>query len=401
MTEEIGADFLKLVEKDEALKNAPSYKMYKDIEKEDEIMKKSYTEAIDKSKSEGTQQRPKGYPCHEFLSFEDSYKEKAYMFCKKIETILNKKIYNMEKGDERKKHCLHYKYWVYGTIMNTHNSETESKHVSTLVKKLMALRTLIADGYIDYSCQYHFNDDYLNDLKEKIEKKYLHDYFNNYDIIKSTISSCKKEKIEAYQEYLNSIIKLYDFYKEDLCSDYYFFLVNSCDDYFKYDEIYNPKFLLTILQRCKDKNLGTDVEVIASNEIEVSLGTKDFRTENQISDVKLDCVKGYYWHGKQNYYSLICYNEKEGDIENPARRISSFSLYQSIFNGFLAILGIFFILFLLYKFTTFGSLLHKKKKKKIINDYSFQEEFTEHVSNYASSSSNINNRKLRINYQPK
>ncbi|SBT55997.1 PIR Superfamily Protein [Plasmodium ovale wallikeri] len=346
---------------DDTLKNAPSYKAYNDFEKEDDVMKKSYTDAIGNAQSDGNPQKNKGYPCHEFLSFEDSYKEKAYMFCKKIETILNKKIYNMEKGDERKKHCLHYKYWVYGTIMNMHNSQTESKYVSTLVKKLMALRTLIADGYIDYSCQYHFNDNYLNDLKGKIEKKYLHDYFNNYDIIKSTISSCKEEKIEVYQEYLNSIIKLYDIYKEDLCSDYYFFLVNSCDDYFKYDEIYNPKFLLNILQRCKDKNLGTGVEVIPSNEIgEVSLGTKDFRTGNQISNVKLDCVKGYYWHGKQNYYSLICYNEKEGDIENPARRISSFSLYQSIFNGFFASVGIFLIFFLLYKFTPFGSRIQHK-----------------------------------------
>lgn len=187
--------------------------------------------------------KPKNDPCKIFIKIEEDYAEKAYILCKKIERNLTK-IYGIENRGKRKNYCLHYKYWLYEMIMGIYRSESDKKYFSSIVKKLMQLRTSILDGYIDYSCQYHFHHDNFKDLEEKVEKKYLHDYFNNFDFIEKTIKICNQSKYYQYNKYLSNIINLYKKYKQNECYDYDFdYWVNQCDDFFNVENKYNPILL--------------------------------------------------------------------------------------------------------------------------------------------------------------
>ncbi|SBT33395.1 PIR Superfamily Protein [Plasmodium ovale wallikeri] len=343
--------------------------------------------------------KPKYDPCDSFVKLDDKYAEKTYTFCKQIDRNV-KKIYAMDKGINREQYCLHYKYWVYSRVYEIFASEADKIYNNGIIKKFNYLTATIMNGLIDYKCQYYFIGKNFNEIEMKMEKKNVYDFFSNYNYIKNRIISCVQEKVNEYEKYLTSIIKLYDKYKKDECNDYEDFLLNNCDDYFVFDEMYNPSILLSLLKICKDKKSVNDVDIKKVYEsFGVSVNPENLKPVSTVSDVKFKCSEGFYWDGSEYQRGLICRDKQKGDIENNAETTKlKFSNLQIISNVFFAVTGITFISFLLYKFTPLGSKLHRRKKKKININSNFDDEHQ--FLSYDVESINIptNNKRLRVAY---
>ncbi|SBT84566.1 PIR protein [Plasmodium ovale] len=179
-------------------------------------------------------------------------------------------------------------------IMGIYRSESDKKYFSSIVKKLMQLRTSILDGYIDYSCQYHFHHDNFKDLEEKVEKKYLHDYFNNFDFIEKTIKICNQSKYDQYNKYLSNIINLYKKYKQNECYDYDFDYWNT-------------------LNRC---NCMTSYNTmgISNEDSEISNTTERLESIGKKPQVNFTCRRVSYRNDKISDI-IECKDEQEGDIK--------------------------------------------------------------------------------------
>ncbi|SBT83899.1 PIR protein [Plasmodium ovale] len=212
--------------------------------------------------------KPKYDPCDSFLKLDDKYAEKAYTFCKQIDR--NKFNY------------------LTATIMN---------------------------GLIDYKCQYYFINKIFNEIEIKMEKKNVYDFFSNYIYIKNSIISYVQEKVNEYEKYLTSIIKLYDKYKKDQCNDYEDFLLNNCDDYFVFDEMYNPSILLSLLKICMNKKSVNDADIKKVNEsFGVSVNPENLKPVSTVSDVKFKCSEGFYWDGSEYQRGSKLHRRKQKKI---------------------------------------------------------------------------------------
>ncbi|KMZ83301.1 hypothetical protein PVBG_06148 [Plasmodium vivax Brazil I] len=276
-------------------------------------------------------------PCEKFKSI---CKDDAHNMCKKIRKNLDK-IYAISPGKERKKHCLYYKYWFYEKLMNMFLSDSEDKCFKNVLTEFENFKVYAYYGYIDYSCQYDLYEIKLDDLKMHVEKKYLHDYFNNYDMIDNSIRKCDFKNKNIYEEYLNSINKLYIKYKKVECSsEDYNYMLNNCENYFYPEEYYNPQYLLSMLKSC-----------IPGKEIpKNTIKKKYLELEKRSPQVKLKCTKGTYWNKNKFELNMICTDKQEGDIVSAGvNKSPSFSYYQIIFNGVFTLIGVFFLLSLFYK----------------------------------------------------
>ncbi|KMZ76821.1 hypothetical protein PVIIG_05697 [Plasmodium vivax India VII] len=280
------------------------------------------------------------YYCKPCERFEKICKDEAHNICKKIRKNL-KDIYSIVSEEERKKYCLYYKNWFYEKLMNMFNSNSESKCFNEVLTEFEHFKVYAYYGYIDYSCQYDLYEIKLDNLKIHVEKKYLHDYFNNYDMIDNSIRKCDSKNKNIYKEYVTSIIELYKKHKNDECSfEDHNYMLNNCENYFYPQEYYNPQNLLSILDRC---NLGQEIPKNIIKE-------KNFERENSSPKIKLKCSEGTYWNKDKFILSMICTDKQKGDIENVVMKASpSFSYYQIIFNGIFTLIGVFFLFFLFYK----------------------------------------------------
>lgn len=214
--------------------------------------------------------KPKYDPCNAFVNIKEVYAKKACTFSKEIQRNI-KKIYSINKGINREKYCLHYKFWVYEKLKNVFAADSDKIYNNGVIRKFNYLTAFVMNGFIYYRCQYYFSGDKFNDILLKVEKKiYIYDYFNNYYSIKNRIVTCKDVNTEQYNECLTSVIKLYNQYKKEQCRNYENFLLNNCDDYFLFDEKYNPQILLSPLNICK--------ETKSVNETDVRRVTKSFCT---------------------------------------------------------------------------------------------------------------------------
>ncbi|GAW83199.1 variable surface protein [Plasmodium gonderi] len=356
---------------------------------QEDSMNKSYETAKSASTTNDNGQGIKRDVCENFTKLDQKYANRAYVFCKKIERNF-KNIY-ISKKEERKRHCLHYKYWVYESIMSIFSDATDDVYKNVIVKKYNDLRMFLTDGFIDYKCQYYFSGKNIDEIVEKIEKKYLHDYFNNYDIIKKIIIEYKDDKQDKCKEYLTSVRSLYERYKKEQCYDYYDFLTNNCDDFFKLEDKYNPQILINLLQNHKDET-KTD---------ENTMNTVNSNLEH-IKDVHFSCAKGFYWHNKKSHYSLICEDKHPSDVNYLSKRQQIFPIYQFAFNISFLLVGVFIIFFLFYKFTPFGSYLVNMRKSKKKNPYNLHGLQTNYSLKHEKASVNkpANNRRTRISYNP-
>ncbi|SCO68386.1 VIR protein [Plasmodium vivax] len=290
---------------------------------------------------------------------------------KNIETICTKLATNLDNlssmtsiSANHSERCSYMNYWTYNIIMHTLNSISKNKENIYLLNVINNLLFDINDKLPkEKKCYYYIN----NDLDKWKEEKDLHDYFKNYsDIDKIAPDNSKNTDYCDYIIYINS---LYEKYVHSCCT--YFFnnpYWNDCKAYFNCEEQYNPHNLYLKLN-CQE------------------LSSDKFKTLKRVTTpVPID-------------YKVILLTKMSPFFQNI--NLISDPFYMFTFGTF-SLLGIFLILFILYKFSPAGRRFSKKQpknKQKIthnLNEPNRQTSPKKEV-NYVNKSSK--KERIRIAYQ--
>ncbi|SCO70953.1 Plasmodium vivax Vir protein, putative [Plasmodium vivax] len=168
--------------------------------------------------------------------------------CNKVATNLQY-VYNIKEEGKKKSTCLLYKYWTYDQMWKFLGNNKDPNHVKSVITDFLNIREKVSKKNNNYSCQYYFHRNNFQDLKEGLEKKFLHDYFKNFESIRTNIHS--RDKYDLYNKYITYIKSLYDEHAE-YCTDFLDYIENYCDEYYEQDsKDYDPNVLLTTLKKYK------------------------------------------------------------------------------------------------------------------------------------------------------
>ncbi|KMZ76975.1 hypothetical protein PVIIG_05873 [Plasmodium vivax India VII] len=360
------------------LNDLPSFEIYKELNNDQDL---------DKYKED----------CEQLFKSE-SNKDKLIQLCKKFSRNLKGKLSNIaNKETNNTDRCLYFNHWLYeeiGKIYNDHhkyvyNLPAFSKFLSvsdTINSKLMPNVVhenikLIEDERKEYYKKLleHFNKQSI--LKKEFKQtnyeampkenfkhykvtnyvpcvynltfrldeckyiKDLFDYFKNYKTISKCDISSEKDKCQNYCKYVTYINKLYENYIHKCCT--YFSTgehVDNCPKYFKCGEEYNPYKLYIKLNCSEIQQPGEQfIEVIKPSPID------------------------------QYVKSLTDISEKQRQISQNFD--SSKTLYEMLISDpfymftlpFSAIIGIFFLFFILYKLDKLPSEQFDKECKELLN----------------------------------
>ncbi|KAI4841333.1 hypothetical protein MKS88_000573 [Plasmodium brasilianum] len=185
--------------------------------------------------------------CSVFKNEGDAGTNEGFELCKKIARNSDDLLEHSNK-DESTIYCSHYKYWAYKNIKKFLENNSENFNGNSYITKFLSARDSIKHDYNSYFCQYEFkNNNALSVLSDKLEEKYLYDYFHNYDSIK-TDDTCKLLSLSEYEKYLNDIIKIYNNHKlqKECCNGLF---LEDCFDYFNCADEFDPKQLLSSLKK--------------------------------------------------------------------------------------------------------------------------------------------------------
>ncbi|SBS97228.1 PIR Superfamily Protein [Plasmodium malariae] len=182
--------------------------------------------------------------CQKLKNMENDSGEHLYELCRKI--LRNAKSlserYNMRGYNDL---CSHYRYWVYYKLKEILRDKMENNNLKSIIDEFSEARKSITDTYNAQFCKFEVKENALQELKDMLEEKYLFDYFENYDTIR-TPSACEHANFEKYKEYLSGIIELYNKHKkEKKCCEHPFW--PDCPHYFKCETEFDPNTLLYTL----------------------------------------------------------------------------------------------------------------------------------------------------------
>ncbi|KMZ91153.1 variable surface protein Vir24 [Plasmodium vivax Mauritania I] len=183
-------------------------------------------------------------------------------YCSSCRNLKNIKNEALEKHYEK---CGYLYYWIYDQIWKRFGKKLEKNENIFVVDKLIDVWYKFIYELKVYECFNNPLEKY--DIYILKEKKYLHDYFKNYD----GIFKCKNtntQKCTHYCLYINNIIKIYKKYITDCCiyfhnSEHYW---DKCDNFFKCDKKYNPFDLLSEFN-CETKQNARDIKKAYENAI--------------------------------------------------------------------------------------------------------------------------------------
>ncbi|SBT85708.1 PIR protein [Plasmodium malariae] len=210
---------------------------------QDKILEGSFSYNIYKELDNDVEENNYDVYCTAFNNDEDNTEKKHYNLCKKIlrNTHILSRYVNTNNFTTL---CSHYRYWTYYNIKKILGDDTNNDKAKPIINKFKQVRDNIRKISNALYCQYEFNDDIIKKLNDMKEEKYLYDYFQNYDSIK-TSDTCKVVTLDKYENYLKYIITLYNERKgEDACC-YGSFLID-CEDYFKCDDEFDPNILFSL-----------------------------------------------------------------------------------------------------------------------------------------------------------
>ncbi|KAI4839101.1 hypothetical protein MKS88_002617 [Plasmodium brasilianum] len=175
--------------------------------------------------------------CNVFNTEKDNYPTGSYELCNQIARNAENLSVMIDKGGY--KYCAHYTYWIYYKIKKILESSQNSKSENLI--KFLEVKSKIYNQYRLYNCLSPIQGNTIEELNKKVDEKYLFDYFQNYDSIK-TYDICDKITFSEYKKYLNVIKKLYIEHKNDkkCCADSFW---GNCD-YFKCNTEFDPNTLL-------------------------------------------------------------------------------------------------------------------------------------------------------------
>ncbi|SCP02927.1 PIR protein [Plasmodium malariae] len=135
--------------------------------------------------------------------------------------------------------CLHFTYWIYDEIRKLMRHKENSINVSSFINEISTEGNDINNKANICPCSNYY---YGNLYEFNIEKD-MHDYFKNYDYLRTKCLDKKTNK--NYNEYINYIKKIYQENYSSCCS-LYGYEVENCE-YFNCDDQYNPSKLLDII----------------------------------------------------------------------------------------------------------------------------------------------------------
>ncbi|SCO66342.1 VIR protein [Plasmodium vivax] len=206
---------------DEILKDSPSHSIYNDLNNEDK--QEDYKDICDKFNSVSN----------------SSVDNSSKTLCKKI--IKNLKNIKKLKDGEHNERCMHYQYWIYHEVKKMFKEKSDYQHVDAIVNKFSDIENEIYKKSDHYGCRYYFHHKDIKELNDKMEEKYLYDYFKNHASIK-TKKTCERVKSNEYKKYLNYIKDLFIKHTQDKCCFY-----GDCHSYINCDDMYNPDKLISKL----------------------------------------------------------------------------------------------------------------------------------------------------------
>ncbi|GAW79204.1 variable surface protein [Plasmodium gonderi] len=286
--------------------------------------------------------------------------------CAKISKNLED-IASLTKKDERNDNCENFYYWLSDYIWNMFGKNSEHLENKSEVLKFLSVVYGIIYRLNIPECLFHYSS---YDRKDIInEKKHLYYYFKYYNIIRNLIDNNKEEtQKEDYCQYINYTRDLYEKYISICCSCFSDSKECSeyCKEYYKCDKSYYPGDLLYKLD-CKfdipKKNVDELFKQVTIKKDDLIMFQKGI-TRPSIQPAQND-----------PFYNIVVF---------------AFSL-----------LGIFFMFFIFYKFTPFGSWLHKRKLKKKNISYDIREEYMKEIKNKGGKNANLKskNRRMQIAYQ--
>ncbi|SBT56954.1 PIR Superfamily Protein [Plasmodium ovale wallikeri] len=382
----------KLSNYNDILGNTPSYKLYKEFDKD------------------GNDAELNKY-CEKFFNQEKTYKDMRVTICKKI---LNnfKNLYTIDSTLTSGERCLHYKNWVYQEIWKIFSSKSDYKHLEDIIDKFLKIQNEKNKYNSDkkYVCHYYFIFKDFTELNAKKEEKDLGDYFKYHSTIEQNVSNKNNEV--KYMTYLTYINKLYKRHIEDWnCCDASSGVHPLCRHYFRCEEEYHPNYLMSILLGKKDesylqkkrkfpvvvfgdKDLPKDTKEKDAMRIQYGRCTYVSDPYNKEKNFAMRCdYKASPKHFENIYKNLPDGKKKVPSKPIPGSEIStvnvsdlsgisiteenesnpaSYKIPTSVALG----LGTVFVFFLYYKFTPFGSLFGKRD----LGGRSFEDDFNEDLA---------------------
>ncbi|GAW84255.1 variable surface protein [Plasmodium gonderi] len=251
------------------------------------------------------------------------------------------------------KRCAYFTYWTYYIIMNKYNSPSNYFNENSVINNL---NSVIVNSNNDLSrndkhCLFYLD----GNINEWIEEKDLHDYFENFNSF-SAINT-ESHNILEYCKYLEYISSLYKTYLIRCCTCFNyptFNCLNNCPKYFKCDKNYHPHKLLSYL-KCEHITSAENAEQM------FKYVTIDSNVLNETQELSSRIVQEI----PQNI--TIDYVEKIQYIPLHIHKTLPYDTFYFLVLMSSSFLGLFFVFFILYKFTPLGSRLHKRAiKKKIV-----------------------------------
>ncbi|SCN12431.1 PIR protein [Plasmodium malariae] len=191
-----------------------------------------------------------GQYCSEFEGIKSSQKNNYITLCKKVSKLL-KYVFDQGNSGKRKEYCSHYIYWVYHEIWKLFKSDQKASDMG-IIDKFNKLQSTLFYNYNKHDCSYGYILKSYEEIDYKIEKKYLYDYFKNYNTIKSS-KQCSNVGGSEYRAYLEAIKKLYHVEYNFCC----WTGLTQCPDYIlNCDNKFDPSKLLSALgpkgsERCE------------------------------------------------------------------------------------------------------------------------------------------------------
>ncbi|SBS90367.1 PIR Superfamily Protein [Plasmodium ovale curtisi] len=178
--------------------------------------------------------------CKDVNTFDNTYKGIKSLCAKVLRNLTQPPT--VIKGLNSEDRCSYFTYWLYDEIWKIiKNDQNHNSHIPTFTKLIDVVYKINRELHIiDCNITVDFN------FSEWKKKKYLHDYFKNYNNLLRK-DSCNNNECQNYCKYVKYIKTLYEQDKEECCYFYYSF-GDECPEYLKCDESYNPDNILSKLK---------------------------------------------------------------------------------------------------------------------------------------------------------
>ncbi|KMZ98959.1 hypothetical protein PVNG_05671 [Plasmodium vivax North Korean] len=204
----------------EVLQNLPSYEEYEKFDKVDIANEKSTH-------------------CNDIGSTDEGDKT----FCKK--TVQNLNQLSALKDDQKlKDSCYYFQHWFYDNIAKKYYNGNKRGNNYAVAEKLFNIVSEFTPVFSRMEPCKCYEPGSPDDWKKE---KYLHDYFENHQHM--NCSNSGKDGCKKYIQYVTYIITLFPDKDYKCCDEGELIEEEFCGPYFRCESTYNPKDLLTKLQK--------------------------------------------------------------------------------------------------------------------------------------------------------